>query len=649
MLSEAQSSKSSLFKDWLLLSILLVGATLRFYHYASWSLSNDELSAIVRAMGNSPREWIGTGDSLDMHPIGVQVFLFVWMKLLGQAEVVVRLPFVLMGIGSIYLSYRIAARWFGRLSGLFSAATISISGYFILYSQLARPYSPGLFFSLFTVHCWTQLVFDKTETDKPWREHLGFLFGMLACMYTHYFSFLFVGMVGVTGLFFVKKQNLVKYLATGLMTFVFYLPHLQFTLEQFAAEGLDWLPKPNSETWMEYILNGFNHSDFLLFPVLTIFFASFIFFYNRWRFTKFHTIALIWFALPFCIAYGYSIYKKPVLQFSVLIFSFPYLIFLLFAYMPSKVEQLQARLQKSLPIMLGLLIATGLYSLTIDNRFYTTKHFGVFKELAENTKQWDDTYGADKITSTININHPGYIGYYLKKLSHQHSFALYSCNSTEDLGRLANVLDTAKTPYFLHAWSTMPNLAETDPLIRTRYPYIVDSKTYFNSAITLYSKTPYGSLPEEKPLFSLLHSFDDGIRWENDSITLTRNQAHSLPYAAYLDSLHEYGPTYVNRLNNMKPDRDSLDLIVSAWVMSPETNPGAELVISFESLKNVYDWHSSKVNYFLHKPGVWSQVIVATHIPRLPSNEDLVKVYLWNAQRKQIFIDDIQIEVRKAR
>jgi hypothetical protein len=292
---------------------------------------------------------------------------------------------------------------------------------------------------------------------------------------------------------------------------------------------------------------------------------------------------------------------------------------------------------------------TGSYSLIIDSQFYTTRHFGVFKELAETTTEWDTQYGADKITSTININNPGYINYYLERLQHPHTFKQFSCNGNAELGVLASLVNQSETPYFLHAWSTVPNLAETDPIIRSRYPYIVASKTYFNAAITLYSKQAADSNSIEQPVFLLTHNFDGPKQWENDSITRSDKTYRSAPYASFLDSLHEYGPTYSNRLNKMRPDRDSLDLIVSAWVMSPDSNPGAELVISFESLKSVYEWHSTKVNPFMHKPGDWTQVVVASHIPHLPSNEDLVKIYLWNAQKKRIYIDDVSIEIRKAR
>ncbi len=649
MLTGAQRTSIPLLKDRLLLLILLVGASLRFFNYASWSLSNDELSAIVRAAGNSPRAWIGSGDALDMHPIGVQVFLFVWMKIFGQAAALVRLPFVLMGIGSIFLAFKIAERWFGRLTALFASLTIAVSGYFILYSQLARPYSPGLFFSLLTVYYWTLLVFDDPSSKKPMRAFLGFALSMLACMYTHYFSFMFVGLVGLTGLLFIKKQNSIFYLGSGVLAFLLYLPHLHFTIEQFAAEGLEWLPKPNADTGLLYVLNGFNNSDFLLFPVLTLCAGSLLFFYSRWRFTKFHLIAFLWFVVPFCIAYFYSIYKKPVIQFSVLIFSFPYLLFLLFAYLPSTIEELKPSVRKTLNVVLGMLLMTGSYSLIIDSQFYTTRHFGVFKELAETTTEWDTQYGADKITSTININNPGYINYYLERLQHPHTFKQFSCNSNAELGDLASLVNQCETPYFLHAWSTVPNLAETDPIIRSRYPYIVANKTYFNAAITLYSKLAADSNAIEQPLFLLTHNFDGPKQWENDSITRSDKTYRSAPYASFLDSLHEYGPTYSNRLNKMRPDRDSLDLIVSAWVMSPDSNPGAELVISFESLKSVYEWHSTKVNAFIHKPGDWTQVVVASHIPHLPSNEDLVKIYLWNAQKKRIYIDDVSIEIRKAR
>ena len=82
--------------------LVFVGALFRFYNYNNWSLSNDELSAITRLNYSSFSEMIEQGVRLiDMHPVGVQSFLWMWTHLFGMSEEVLRLPFVLLGILTI--------------------------------------------------------------------------------------------------------------------------------------------------------------------------------------------------------------------------------------------------------------------------------------------------------------------------------------------------------------------------------------------------------------------------------------------------------------------------------------------------------------------------------------------------------------------
>src|ERR1017187_6805898 len=97
-----------------LLIILITGGILRFYNYADWSLSNDELSALTRLNFHSFHEMIEKGARIDGHPVGVQIFLFYWIKLFGDSVASVRLPFVLAGILSILFAYLITERWFNR-------------------------------------------------------------------------------------------------------------------------------------------------------------------------------------------------------------------------------------------------------------------------------------------------------------------------------------------------------------------------------------------------------------------------------------------------------------------------------------------------------------------------------------------------------
>ena len=56
------------------LVVFLLGCVLRFYHFAEWSLSNDELSALSRLQFDDLASVIEKGVRLDdMHPIGVQI------------------------------------------------------------------------------------------------------------------------------------------------------------------------------------------------------------------------------------------------------------------------------------------------------------------------------------------------------------------------------------------------------------------------------------------------------------------------------------------------------------------------------------------------------------------------------------------------
>ena len=192
--------------------VIIIASILRIHNYADWSLSNDELSAMARLQFQSFAEMIEKGVRLnDMHPVGVQTFLWFWTHLFGISEAAFRLPFVIAGITSVIIFYLIAKLWFNRTSALFSLCLFSILQFPILYSQLARPYSPGLFFSLLFVLAWTHLLFtDKTVSvvnplKRKW--FVIFILAGLGCMYTHYFSFMFAGIVGLTGIFFLNKKD----------------------------------------------------------------------------------------------------------------------------------------------------------------------------------------------------------------------------------------------------------------------------------------------------------------------------------------------------------------------------------------------------------------------------------------------------------
>src|SRR4051812_42271486 len=126
-----------------LVIILIAAAVLRFTGLGDTSLSNDELSSIVRAQYNSFHDLYNEGIITDVHPAGLQVFLYYWIKIAGNSPFAVRLPFAVCGVLSVLFIYLIAKRWFNSLSALSATAALSALQFPLLYSQVARMYSMG--------------------------------------------------------------------------------------------------------------------------------------------------------------------------------------------------------------------------------------------------------------------------------------------------------------------------------------------------------------------------------------------------------------------------------------------------------------------------------------------------------------------------
>jgi hypothetical protein len=85
----------------ILLGILLVASVLRFYNFSNLPLSHDEYSAILRTHYTCFNDLIELGVKPDFHPAGIQFFIFIWVKLFGTADWIVKLPFILFSISSV--------------------------------------------------------------------------------------------------------------------------------------------------------------------------------------------------------------------------------------------------------------------------------------------------------------------------------------------------------------------------------------------------------------------------------------------------------------------------------------------------------------------------------------------------------------------
>jgi len=626
----------------ILLLIILLGAVLRVYNFWDLSLSNDEFSAIARAQPNSFSEFISKGICADIHPAGVEFFLFLWIKVFGTSVFMVRLPFVVSGILSIYIAYRIAKRWFNEHTALFVALAFSVLEFPLMYSQLARPFAPALLFSLLTVFFWTKLLFDN-ETGKKNIIYLALSICMAA--YCHYFAAVFVMMVAVSGAFFLKKENLKSYLMAIIIAVILYIPNIFVIIQQVGnPAGITWLVEPDSNWFFKHIYFLLNGSKLLLYFVIAFFVTTHILSFTEVKFSKFHVLSITWFVFPFLTAFCYSIFIKPILEDSILLFSFPFFIIFMFSFLQKERKMIN---YPALILFAGL----GIYNLFAETEYYTTYHFGEFKDLAAKTIEWNDEVGNANVTRAINVNDPYYINYYLDKAGKPLSFAMYRNQGKTDLHTLNKLVQGSKTPYFLYAWSGVVDPNETRQIILAKYPYIVKQVNYNDLAeVTLYSMNDSKhAMPQPKPVYYLFNGFENKETWDKDTSILSRENVWQGKYAAKLDAADEYGPAFAKRISLMT-DSSFRRVQVSLWAYATGIYKDAQIVatINFKDDENQqyenYFWLSSKFEYFID-PNKWGQVFFSFNLPELRSRNDELKLYVWNPDKKALYIDNFEVKL----
>jgi len=574
----------------------------------------------------------------DFHPAGVQTFLYFWTKLFGFSEAVVRLPFILSGIVSVYLVYLIGKKWFNKNTGLLSALSMAFLQFPLIYSQLARPYSTGLLFSLATVWFWTLLIKDKKQNLL---NYSGFVISCALSAYSHNYSFLFVLIIGITGLFFLKRKALINYLFCGLAVLILYLPHFEIFFYQFGIGGVGgedgWLGKPGPLWFFDFIYYCFNQSIFLLIVFSLAFIISLLTNRKNIRWTKFHSISLIWFFAMFLIGFFYSIFRNPILQKSILIFPFPFLLMFIFSF-------IKKHSSSTFKIFFIFLAIAGTINTVFVKDFYNTQHFGEFKDIAKRIADWNNEYGNKNITAAISVNQPYYIDYYLEKYNDSTKFVQYDNRGKEAILALTKAIDSCKTPYFIYAW-TKPCPFEIPDIIMTKFPFILKQKNYSGLAeITLFGrKDEPNSIKLLNAMYSANNSFENGNLWGTDKKLLSNENSFSGEYSIKMDSTGIYGPTFSTSLADI--DCKNVNKIkVSLNVFATDDFSKAILVLSLESKDNdLVQWSGSKFEYYLVK-GKWGTVFLTTYIPQLFTPEDRVKIYVWNPGKETFYIDDFKIE-----
>lgn len=305
------------------LVLLALAAVLRLWDLPHIPFTHDEMSALVRVYPTLA-ETVGKGViEQDTHPPGVQVFEWAWTRLFGMSAAAVKLPFILMALAALLLLYRFAFAWCGGTVALVLTALLATLQYTVMYGQIARPYAAGLF--------TTALLADQLTRWLAHGTRRALVFTALAAVlsaYVHHFALMLAALMMLTGLVLSPPGRRKAFLIAAGVAALLYVPNLPITFGQFGLKGLDeWLAAP-TPIWIADHLWWIAHcsTPFAAAWCLLLVVAAALRIRHRaasgpvWAFT------LFWGLLPLAVGYAYSVWRSPVLQYSVLIFSFPYLL-----------------------------------------------------------------------------------------------------------------------------------------------------------------------------------------------------------------------------------------------------------------------------------------------------------------------------------
>lgn len=622
---------------YLIAFILLIGTILRFWNFSEIPFTHDEFSALKRLHFHSFEELINKGVKLDAHPAGVHVFMYYWIKIFGELEIMVKLPFILMGIGSIWLIYIVGKLWFNATVGLVTAAFLSTLQYPIMYSQIARPYISGLFLSLLMVWYWSHLM--KNPKNKFWKNYIGFILFTALCAYNHHFSLLLAAVVGITGIFTINKKYLLKYIFAGLAIFLLYIPHLPIFFYQLNIGGVEaWLSKPTPLFIVDFIQYVFHFSWYVLLLALGILFLGILKIKSK-PFNKYTLISLLWFITPFLIGYFYSVYENAVLQYSVLIFSFPYLLFVLFGFMPDLHSKKQF-------LLVGAICLVAVSSLVIERQHYKIFYQNRFKQILVDTKNNIDQLGESNCTVLLS-NHSEINNYYAKHL--QLNFSYFNTIQSgkdvdlEILNKVENYVKNASTPYFIYG-GVAYGQNEIYSIVKEYFPNLVKKYNYAGSNLYLFDKN--GSSNDEYS-FTFLNDFELSQPEWNYSLTKKTDSISFHGNCSYqFDPNDEFGSVFEYEFENAIHLNDFIDL--TAKIVTK--NPINEILLVSNLYQNdsLIHWSAGSSQYSNSLPNQWFTIYHTISVRDIDVKKPFVlKAYLWNKDKTRFWLDNFTIRVRK--
>lgn len=295
-------------------------------------------------------------------------------------------------------------------------------------------------------------------------------------------------------------------------------------------------------------------------------------------------------------------------------------------------------------ILVLIILFINIFTLVEIRKHYDLFYTSVYKQILID---YESSRKTNNSTAFLIDSHEKITNYYLTKLKIDAKLINYNdtFNNLKEfkLFLKEDLKDTEKL-YFGCISSSLPNII---PLILDYFPKIEIQKNYIGGTTYLFSKETNETRKNidhqnfDTPFFKNWKGID------TLSILSLKNDSNNKFY--FLQNEIEWGPSFTSRLDKII-ENNFID--ISVKVKANTASDDVVLVGSLDSNEENIYWGGTSLKDFKTIDEKQSEWITIHHTIKLSyiklDHDDIIlKTYVWNKGKKDIFIDDFKIYLRK--
>jgi hypothetical protein len=247
-------------------------------------------------------------------------------------------------------------------------------------------------------------------------------------------------------------------------------------------------------------------------------------------------------------------------------------------------------------------------------------------------------------------------------------------NGGAELLEFRNMVQNSDAQFFVYGWSTKYSPPEILPIIREKFPYLIEKKCWFNSAIYCFSKLSAVAEKEQSELiffsrdtfltsgaFPLPDSSVSVKDWsapcklvKKDTSTVLKRKAirgnwKNVWKPAYLvfDSACIYGPLLKMKVGDILKNPDN-EILFTVNMKLLDTAPAAVLVIEFQRDGKQLYWNGMESAHQIENGEMkFQNVYFGLRLPKDLRSTDTVSFYCYSKNGKPFLVDFLDVRTLK--